>query len=140
EARGRIGALLASLACPPLTWAIARRLARPAVAVGAAGLVALHPLIAVYGVAIMTETTYLAVTMLGLRLLDERRAFAGGLALGAGFWVRPEALVVGPVAALFLRARRPALLALAGLGVAIAAYPPVLRWQQGAWALPPQVE
>lgn len=138
ELPGRLVSLLASLALPPLVWAIARWRAPAALAFASGALVAAHPLLAVYGVAVMTEASFLALAFAGLLLVDRDRPLAGGALIGAAYWIRPEAAVVAPVAALL--ARRPRAMALVMLGAALAALPylGVLRWQQGWWSLTPK--
>lgn len=138
ELPGRLVSLAASLALPVLVWAIARRRTPAWAAIAAGSLVALHPLLAVYGVALMTEASFLAVAFAGLWLVDRERPLAGGALLGAAYWVRPEAAVIAPVAALL--ARRPRAIALVLLGAALAALPylGVLRWQTGTWTLTPK--
>jgi hypothetical protein len=73
----------------------------------AAWLVALHPLLAIFSSAIMTESTFLALAYAGLLLTDRERPFAGGVVLGLGYVVRPEAAVLAVGAALFGRRGRP---------------------------------
>lgn len=138
ELPGRLVSLLASLALPALAWAIARPRV-PAWAALAAGLaVAAHPLLAAYGVAIMTEATFLALTLGGLLLIERERPLAGGALLGAAYWVRPEAAVIAPVAALLTRRPRTIALVLAGAAIAALPYLGVLRWEQGWWSLTPK--
>lgn len=136
---GRVVALLASLAVVALTYALARRRVAERWAALAAGVVALHPLAAVYGGAIMTEAPFLAVTLAGLLLVESSRAFAGGLLLGAAYWIRPEALVIAPLAALLAPGgwRARAHVAAGALAAALP-YTAFLRWQQGWWSLTPK--
>ena len=138
EIPGRLVSLLASLAVVAFTWALARRRTGERGGLVAGALAATHPLLAVYGVAIMTEASWLAVTLAGLWLLERGRAFRGGVVLGLGYWIRPEGLIVAPLAALLTRARRPMIVAMLGTVAAMALYLPVLRWQQGAWTLSPK--
>src|SRR5690349_16557142 len=100
ELPARAVALVAGLALVPLTWALARR-SMPRLAAALATLVlAAHPLLAIYGVAIMTEAPFLALMMGALLLIERRRFAAGGALLGAAYAIRPEALVVAIGAAL----------------------------------------
>ncbi len=138
ELPGRLVSLLASLALPALAWAIARPRV-PAWAALAAGLaVAVHPLLAVYGVALMTEATFLALTFGGLLAIEREHALTGGALLGAAYWVRPEAAVIAPMAALLTRRPRTLALVLAGAAIAALPYLGVLRWEQGWWSLTPK--
>src|SRR5438445_3476299 len=106
EPPARAVALLAGLALVPLVYALARRGAPGAAGCPPAGAalgalaIALHPLPAVYSVAVMTETSFLALLCLGLLWIERRRFAAGGVTLGLGYAVRPEALVVAAGAAL----------------------------------------
>ncbi len=138
ELPGRLVSLAASLASVALLWSLARRVVSRPYAFAAGLALALHPLAAVYGAAVMTEATFLALALAAWLAFERGGAFAGGAWLGAGYWVRPESLVLAPLAALLARARRPAALALAGAVAAGALYLPVLRWQQGAWTLTPK--
>lgn len=138
ELPGRATALVAALAVTSLAWALARRWLGPRGALVAAALVALHPLLVVYGGAIMTEAPFLAVTLAGLWLLESGRPFSGGLALGAAYWIRPEAAVIAPAAALLARGRDAKLRALAGSACAALPYLVFLRWELGWWSLTPK--
>ncbi|MBI5169088.1 MAG: glycosyltransferase family 39 protein [Candidatus Eisenbacteria bacterium] len=135
---GRITALLAALTVAALAWSLARRHLGPRGALVAAALVALHPLLVVYGGAIMTEAPFLAFTLAGLALLEGGRPFAGGLALGAAYWIRPEAAVIAPVAAALVRGREAKLRVLAGAACAALPYLAFLRWELGWWSLTPK--
>lgn len=120
ELPARALSMLAGVALIPLVHAVARRRAGPWGGALAAALVALHPLIAVYSGAVMTESLFLAILALGLLLAEARRPFWGGLALGLGYAVRPEALVIAAGAALLSGWRRGARTV---LGFAAAAVP-----------------
>jgi hypothetical protein len=139
ELPGRAVSMLASLAVVALTWLVARRRTGGALALLPASLVALHPLLAVHASAIMTESTFLALALAGVALLDAKRARAGGALLGAAWWVRPEAIVVTPLAALLApigwRARAIVLLVAACVALP---YSVVLRLEQGHWSLTPK--
>ena len=91
ELPGRWVSLAASLALVALVWWASRRRFGPLPSLVAAAIVALHPLLAVYGVAIMTEASFLAVAFAGVALLERGRPGWGGASLGAAWWVRPEA-------------------------------------------------
>ena len=136
---GRWVALLASLGTIALTHAVARRTLGPMSAFLAALAMALHPLAVVYGGVVMTEAPFLAVVWLGLWLVGGRRAFAGGLALGLSYWIRPEAAVIVPATALLMRARpRARLFVLAGAVLALLPYLVLLRAETGHWSLSPK--
>ena len=98
ELPGRAVSLLASLVLVALVWVVARRRTDTWRALVPASLVAFHPLLAIYGSAVMTESTFLALAFGGFAFLDAGRARAGGALLGAAWWVRPEAAVVAPFA------------------------------------------
>jgi hypothetical protein len=139
ELPGRAVSLLASLVLVSLTLWIARRRSGDAIAWIPATLVALHPLLAVYSGAIMTEASFLALVLAGVALLEARRARAGGALLGAAWWVRPEAALLAPVAVVLapLRARER-WLALALAACVALPYSLVLRVEQGYWSLTPK--
>lgn len=139
ELPGRAVSLVASLAIVAIVWLVARRRVGPRWALLPASLVAFHPVLAVYGSAIMTESTFLALALAGVALLDARRPRAGGALLGAAWWVRPEAIVVAPLAALLApfgwRARAGVLLVAACVALP---YATVLRLEHGHWTLTPK--
>ena len=139
ELPGRAVSVLASLVVVALTWWIARRRVGDGLAWAPATLVALQPLLAVYGGAVMTEAAFLSLALGGVALLEARRARAGGALLGAAWWVRPEAGVLAPLAVLLapLRARER-LLALALAACVALPYSLVLRVEQGHWSLSPK--
>jgi len=139
ELPGRAVSLLASLLLVAITWWIARRRLGDGLAWLPATLVALHPLLAVYGGAIMTESTFLGLALAGVALLEARRARAGGALLGAAWWVRPEAALLAPVAVGLAPLRpRERLLALALAACVALPYTVVLRIEQGYWSLTPK--
>ena len=139
ELPGRAVSVLASLVVVALTWWIARRRVGDGLAWAPATMVALQPLLAVYGGAVMTEAAFLSLALGGVALLEARRARAGGVLLGAAWWVRPEAGVLAPLAVLLapLRARER-LLALALAACVALPYSLVLRVEQGHWSLSPK--
>jgi hypothetical protein len=139
ELPGRAVSLLASLALVVLVWWLARRRGGERFAWAPATLVAVHPLLAAYGVAIMTESSFLAVTCAALALLEGRRPRAGGALLGAAWWIRPEAALLAPLAVLAapLRARER-VLALSLAACVALPYSIVLRIEQGHWSLTPK--
>lgn len=135
----RLVSLVAGLALVALLYRLARSRLSPAWSALAAALVALHPLLAVYSAAIMTEATFLALLVLALLLVERRRFLAGGLVLGAGYTVRPEAAVVtGGIALLGRGGWRGALLLLLGCALIAGPYLGYLRVEYGAWTLTPK--
>lgn len=136
---GRAVSLLAGLALVVITYALARRRLSPGWSSAAAWLVALHPMAAVYSGAIMTEATLLALLYSALLLIDRERPLAGGAGLGLAWLVRPESLVVAPVAAALSRGGwRGAVLIAAGLAAFVIPYSAFLRWERGHWMLTPK--
>lgn len=108
---GRIVSFVASLILVGVTYALARRSLPPWGAALAAGLVAVHPVITLYGVALMTEPAFLALAYGSLLLLLSGRTLAGGAAMGLAYCVRPEGLIL-----------------------ALAALPAIAPWRRrGAW-------
>jgi hypothetical protein len=139
ELPGRLLSFAAGLALIPLVYLLVRRAASRPWAAAAAGLVALHPLLAVYAGPIMTESTYLALATAGLLLLERGRRMAGGSALGLAYAVRPEALVIAPVAALLARGgARGVVRVLAGFALIVGPYVGYLSWQHGEPTLSPK--
>ena len=139
ELPARVVSLLASLALVALTWVVARRRSPAWAAFVPTVVVALHPLLAVYGVAVMTEAPFLALAFAAIALLDAGRLRSGGALLGAAWWVRPEAAVLAPVAVLFTRAPwRERALALGVTAVVALSYSAFLRVEQGHWSLTPK--
>ena len=136
---GQVVAVLASLAVIAILYAVARRERAPWAAFAVALAAALHPLLAVFGGVVMTEAPFLALVWLGLWWIGRDRPLAAGLALGVSYWVRPEAAVIVPAAALLMRrplAARARLLA--GAALALLAYMLLVRHETGHWALTPK--
>ena len=139
ELPGRLVSLAASMALVALVWWVARRRLPSAAALLAASLVALHPLLAVYGVAVMTEAPFLALAFAGVALLDCGRARSGGALLGASWWVRPEAAVIAPLAILLAPLRTRDRMAALALVLAVALpHSLLLRTAEGRWTLTPK--
>jgi hypothetical protein len=139
ELPGRMVSLAASLALVALTWTLARRRLPSGDAFVTSLIAALHPLLAVYGTSIMTEATFLALAFGAVVLLDAGRARAGGALLGAAWWVRPEAVVLAPLAVLLAPLRtRERLLSLAVAACIALPYAALLRVEQGYWSLSPK--
>ena len=139
ELPGRAISFVAGVALIPLVFLLARRVASTWGSLVAAGLAAAHPLLAVYSGPIMTETTFLAVALASLLLIERGRPLAGGLGLGLGYVVRPEAMVVAVGAMILARAGRRAVVRI-GLGFVLVAAPYVgyLSWERGATTLSPK--
>jgi len=139
ELPGRAISFVASLALVALTWWAARRRLGPGLAWVPAAMVALHPLVAVYGGAVMTESAFMALAFAGVALLEAQRARAGGVLLGAAWWVRPEAALLAPLAAAFAPlGTRQRVLALVLAATVALPYSIVLRVEQGHWSLTPK--
>ena len=135
---GRAVSLVAGMALLPLVYWLGRRTLAPAWATLPVWLVALRPLIAVYGGVTMTESLVLALVYGALLLVERGRFAAGGAVMGAAYLVRPEALALAPLAALFSRSRRGALLALAAFALVLVPYAGYLRWEHGSWMISPK--
>jgi hypothetical protein len=146
-----LSAALVSLACGVLlvwpTWWLARRALGARWAAAPVAMVALHPLLAVFSAVTMSESAYLLALYGGLALAAAARTAGSGLALGAAFAIRPEALV--PAAALagggVVRALRgrlgPYRLAAGAAGFLVLAIPCWLWFHAtlGEWTLTPKV-
>ncbi len=136
---GRLVSLLASLALVSLVWWAARRRLPAGPSLVAAALVALHPLLAVYGVAVMTEASFLALALAGVALMDRGRSGWGGALLGLSWWVRPEAAVVAPLAILLSPLGRRARVTALVLCLAVALpHSLLLTSAEGHWTLTPK--
>jgi dolichyl-phosphate-mannose-protein mannosyltransferase len=145
---GRVVSLLAGVAVTWLVYRLARIGLSRRWATLPAALVALHPLLVVYSGAVMTESSFLALALGGLLLVERGRVLAAGALLGAAYLVRPEALVIAPVAALLgpprgaggsaRSAPRRALLLALGLACLLLPYLGYLRWERGEWMLSPK--
>jgi len=139
ELPGRLVSFAAGVLLVPLVERLARTTAGPRWSLGAAWLVALHPLLAVYSTAVMTEASFLAVAGAGFLLLMRRRPLAAGATLGFSYLVRPEGIVYAAAAPLFARlGRRGLALAWLGSALVVAPYLGYLRWERGSWMLSPK--
>jgi len=114
---GRLISAVASAAFVPLAFLLAYRLYGIRVARIAAILAAIHPLLVVFGAAVLTEMTYLTLIWAGvyfaLQMLDDQRftpALLAGTMFGLGYLTRPEAMLLPPIVAawfvLFAKGRR----------------------------------
>ena len=136
---GRFVSLLAALALMVVVHALARRSLAPAWSSLAVWLVALHPLLAVYGGVVMTESTVLALLYGALLWMERERFLTSGVAMGLAYLVRPEALALAPLGALCARGPgRRVLLVLAGFALVLAPYVGYLRWERGSWMVSPK--
>ncbi|HKQ59027.1 MAG TPA: glycosyltransferase family 39 protein [Candidatus Eisenbacteria bacterium] len=143
ELPGRAVSIIAGIALIPLVYRLARQGATPRWAAWiAAALAALHPLLAVYSGPIMTETTFLALMLGGILLLERGRAPLAGLVLGIAYAVRPEAMVVAFVAAVALlpgpKGMRAALRFAGAFAIVAGCYVGVLSWERGTFTLTPK--
>jgi len=100
-----VAALLAATAIP-LTGLLGRRLAGPLAGLGAAALVAVHPMLVQLGASLMSEALYLPLVVgillavLRARELGRAGPWAGvGLLAGLAALTRGEGIVVGAIAA-----------------------------------------
>jgi hypothetical protein len=144
----RVVSIVASLALIAIVFRLARRAMPLAAATAAAALVALHPLLGVYGAALMTEATFLALLYGALLIASPRAESAGsraamrtaiaGAVLGLGYSVRPEALVVAIAALPWLGGGRRRLLWLAVFALAAAPEVAALSIERGAFTLTPK--
>ena len=101
EAAGRLVSLLFGVSLPLLVCLIARRLYGTAAAWTGGLLAAAHPFLVVTSAAVLTESTFLTLTMLavffyhGFVNLDSRRdAILAGSCLGLAYLCRPEAMML----------------------------------------------
>jgi 4-amino-4-deoxy-L-arabinose transferase-like glycosyltransferase len=147
ELVGRLISAFAGAAFVLVAFGLARRLYSLRVARMAAVLAALHPLLVAFGAAVLTEMLCLAVTWAGvlfvMRTRDTgrlRNAALAGLLFGFSYLSRPEAMLVVPIAMLWLvvfgrsgrlRAARQALVVLGTFAVMAAPYVAFLYVQTG---------
>lgn len=88
-----IVSLVAGALLPFPVWLLARRAAGERWAVGAAFAVALHPELARFSALTMSESAFILALYASLAWAAAARPFLAGLAIGAAFTIRPEALV-----------------------------------------------
>jgi hypothetical protein len=97
-----------------------------------------------YGALAMSESFYVLLVVTAFWCYTRRSMLLFGLASGAAYLTRPEALVffalVAAVELATTRAVRPVLLALAGLLLVAAPYVLSLRAESGHWSLSPKSE
>jgi hypothetical protein len=148
----RLGAAVAvSILCgvtlPLVVWLLARRAVGERWALCAALAVALHPELSRFSALSMTESAYLIALYLGLLLVATGRPLPSGLAVGAAYAIRPEALLVagalgvGGVRGAFLDRRGRIALLAGALGFVLIAVPCWIYFHhtQGVWTLTPKV-
>lgn len=136
---GRVVSLVAAMVLLVVVYALGRRTLSPLWSSLAVWLIALHPLVAVYGGVMMTESTVLALCYGGLLLMEQERFLPSGLVMGAAYLVRPEALALAPLGALCARGpMRRFVLVLLGLAIMLAPYVLYLKWERGSWMVTPK--
>lgn len=139
ELPGRAVSVLCGVLLVALIYGLARRRLPPAASALAALLVALHPLIAVYSGAIMSESAFALFLLAGLFAVTAGRALLAGLVLGFAFVIRPEAALVAPLAALLgLRGGRAWLRFALGASLVLLGYAAFLRAELGVWTVTPK--
>jgi hypothetical protein len=144
-------AALVSLVCGVLlvwpVWWLGRRALGPRWAAFPVLVVALHPLLAVFSAVTMSDSAYFLALYGGLALAGAARGLSSGLALGAAFALRPEALVpagalaVGGALGTIRGAIRARTLGLAAAGFLAFAFPCWLWFHAtlGEWTLTPKM-
>jgi len=138
ELPGRIVSLLAGLLLVAVTYRLARRLLPVPGATVAAALVALHPLLAVFSGAIMTESTFQALAYSALLELTAARSSVAAALLGLAYCVRPEALVLAIAALPALAGTRRRVIWLGVFALAVAPEVALLSMERGALTLTPK--
>jgi len=146
-----LAAALVSLACGVLlvwpVWWLGRRVLGPRWAAFPVLAVALHPLLAVFSAVTMSDSAYFLALYGGLALAGAARGLSSGLALGAAFALRPEALVpagalaVGGALGALRGVLRPRTLGLGAAGFLVVAVPCWLWFHAtlGEWTLTPKI-
>lgn len=146
-----LSAALVSLVCGVLlvwpVWWLGRRVLGPRWAAFPVLVVALHPLLAVFSAVTMSDSAYFLALYGGLALAGAAHGLRSGLALGAAFALRPEALVpagvlaVGGALRVLRGAVRPRTIGLAAVGFLAVALPCWLWFHAtlGEWTLTPKL-
>jgi hypothetical protein len=118
---GRLISAIAGAFFVPVAFLLANRLYGLRVARIAAVIATIHPLLVVFGAAVLTEALYLTLAWAGVYFAflarDEERygpAISAGILFGLAYLTRPEAMLLPPLVALWLvvfarTERRPAL-------------------------------
>ena len=139
ELPGRTVSMVCGVLLVAGVYVLARRGLPSWSAAFAAGLIALHPLLAVYSGAIMSETAFASCFVAALLAVAAARPLAGGLTMGFAYGVRPEAVILLPaVGALGVRGGRAWMRFALGALVLLAAYAVFLRADTGTWTLLPK--
>jgi 4-amino-4-deoxy-L-arabinose transferase-like glycosyltransferase len=106
---GRLISAVAGAFFVPVAFLLANRLYGPRVARIAAIIATVHPLLVVFGAAVLTEALYLTLAWAGvyyvLRARDEERygsALLAGTLFGLAYLTRPEAILLPPLAGIWL--------------------------------------
>jgi len=136
----RVVDLMCGVLLIPLVWLLTSQFVkRPWLRLLPALLVAVHPLFVRYSLTTMTEAPYLVLLVLMFMLVATRRPLLGGLAGGAAYAVRPEALIAAVAVAVFLGRRRSEVVRF-GLAVASVTglYVTVVGMSTGKWTLSPK--
>ena len=138
ELPGRAVSMLAGVALIAVTFLLARRMLPHWAAFAAAALVALHPLLAVFSGAVMTEAPFQAVAYAALLVLTRGRTAAAGALLGFGYCIRPEALVIALAALPVIATWRRRALWLATFSLVALPEVALLSLERGALTLTPK--
>jgi 4-amino-4-deoxy-L-arabinose transferase-like glycosyltransferase len=147
EAAGRLVSVIAGSWLPVIVCLLARRIHGAAAGWLAGALTALHPLLIGISAAVLTESTYLTLSMLAILFVVELLArdsrpwaLGAGALFGLAYLCRPEALLLAALASMGLvlanlrdwrRAAGRAALLLAVLGLLAAPYVIFLHGQTG---------
>ena len=134
---GRIISLICGVLLVPVAHGLARTVASRLWALLGAGLVALHPLLVAYSGAVAPDALFVLMVAVGLRMVAHSKFTSGGLWLGLGYVVRPEALWIAPALALVSREARGALAVLIAFAAVAIPYAGFLRIERGHWSVAP---
>jgi hypothetical protein len=146
-AAGQVVSIACGTLLPLPVWWLARPIAGPWWAGLPALAVALHPELARFGAVTMSESAFILLLHVTLCFAASRRPAASGLALGAAFAVRPEALVTAAALAVreVVRVAREKTslqgLAFGAAGFLVLAVPCWIYFHAtlGAWTLTPKI-
>ena len=136
---GRIISLISGVLLLPVVHGLARTVTNPRWALLAAALAALHPLLVAYSGAIAPDSLFLLMVTLSMLMVSSYKFTSGGLWLGLGYVVRPEALWIAPALALLSREVRGTVAVLIAFAAVALPYAGYLRLERGHWSLAPQV-
>jgi hypothetical protein len=135
---GRIVSLICGVLLVPVVHGLARTVASRRWAWLAAVLVALHPMLVAYSGTVAPDALFVLMVSIGLLMVATSKFTSGGLWLGLGYVVRPEALWIAPTLALFSREVRGALAVLIAFAAVAIPYAGYLRLERGHWSIAPQ--